>query len=131
MDGKEQLWGYAGVSGVSPWNCGNECPAAQICLDASGRLWVPDSFMYEVKAIDRAGNLIAHVGAYGNADCQGGGGDRKLEGTDVIVDPEIPLARPSGVAVWRDYLLISDMLTHRVLRCKIEYENRHEIALNQ
>jgi len=129
VDGAEQLWGYAGVSGVSPWNCGRECPAAQICLDADGRVWVPDSFMYEIKAIDRAGNLIARVGAYGNAECKGAGGDRKLEGTNVVVDPEIPLARPAGIAVWKDFLFISDMMAHRVMRCRLEYTDRREAAI--
>jgi len=77
--------------------------------------------MYEIKAMDRAGNLIARVGAYGNADCKGGGGDRKLEGANIVIDPEVPLARPAGIAVWKDFLFISDMMTHRILRCRLEY----------
>ena len=125
-----QLWSYAGVSGVSPWNCDAECPASQICIDADERIWVPDSFMYCIKAIDRAGNEIIRVGKYGNEDCKGGGGDRRSPDLEnVVIDPEIPLAYPKGIAVWRDFLFISDMYAHRVLRCRLEFADRKEVAV--
>jgi hypothetical protein len=127
--GRPQLWDYAGVSGLSPQGCGTECPAGQICLDADERIWVPDTFIYCVKAIDKAGNEIIRVGKYGNEDCSGGGGDRILEGTNMVVDPEIPLARPSGMAVYRDRLFISDMYAHRVVRCRLEYADTKEAPL--
>ena len=129
-EGRGQLWSYAGVSGVSPWNCDAECPAAQICLDPDERLWVPDSFLYCVKAVDRAGNEMLRVGKYGNEDCRGGGGDRRHpQLKDVVIDPEVPLSYPKGIAVHDDDLLISDMYAHRVLRCRLEYTDRREIAL--
>jgi hypothetical protein len=127
--GRPQLWSFPGVSGLSPWGCGAECPAGQICLDPDERLWVPDAFLYCVKAVDRAGNEMLRVGKYGNEDCKGGGGDRKLEGTDIVVDPEVPVARPSGVAVYRDWLFLSDMYAHRVLRCRLEYADSREVAI--
>ena len=134
LDDKEdrgQLWSYAGISGVSPWNCDAECPASQICLDPDERLWVPDSFLYCVKAVDKAGNEMLRIGKYGNEDCKGGAGDRRHpQLKNVVVDPEIPLSYPKGIAVHGDYLLISDMYAHRVVRCRLEYENRREIALN-
>ena len=129
-EGRGQLWNYAGVSGVSPWNCDAECPASQICLDPDERFWVPDSFLYCVKAVDTAGNEMIRVGKYGNEDCTGGGGDKrhpKLK--HVVIDPEIPLAYPKGIAVYKDYLLISDMYAHRVVRCRLEYKDRREIPL--
>ncbi len=129
-EGKGQLWSYAGVSGVSPWNCDAECPASQICIDPDGRVWVPDSFMYCIKAIDGAGNEMIRVGKYGNEDCKGGGGDRRHpELTNVVVDPEIPLAYPKGMAVYKDWLLISDMFSHRVVRCRLEYADQKETAI--
>jgi len=125
MDGHDglpaQLWSRAGVSGLSPWNCGAECFGGQICLDADERVWTPDTFMYCVQAVDGAGNLIARVGRYGNEDCKGGGGDRVIPGTKVVRGPEVPLARPAGLAVWRDRLFISDMYAHRIVRCRLEY----------
>jgi len=128
--GKTQLWHYAGVSGVSPWNCDAECPAAQICLDPDERMWVPDSLMYCVKAVDRAGNELIRVGKYGNEDCRGGGGDKRHPDlNNVVVDPEIPLSYPKGVAVYKDWLFISDMYSHRVMRCKLDYAERREVAI--
>lgn len=119
-----QLWDYAGVSGVSPWHCGTECPAAQISIDRDERIWVPDSFLYCIKAIDRAGNEMLRVGKYGNETCLGGGGDRRHSGMpNVVVDPEIPLAYPKGMAVYEDWLFITDAFTHRVLRCRLEYSD--------
>ena len=129
--GPGQLWQHAGVSGLSPWNCGAECPGGQICLDPDERLWVPDTFLYSIKAVDKASNLILRVGTYGNEDCKGGGGDRRLAGTNIVVDPEIPLARPSGVAVHKDRLLIADMYAHRVLRATLKYSDVREVSIRQ
>lgn len=125
-----QLWDYAGVSGVSPWHCGAECPAAQISIDPDGRIWVPDSFLYCIKAIDGAGNEMLRVGKYGNEDSEGAGGNARhprLE--NVVIDPEIPLSCPKGMAVYDDWLFISDLFAHRVLRCRLEYADSREAAL--
>ena len=128
--GKGQLWHYAGVSGVSAWQCGEECPAAQICLDADERLWVPDSFMYCIKAVDKAGNEMLRIGKYGNEDCHGGGGDKRHpEMKNVVIDPEIPFSYPKGIAVYKDSLLISDMFSHRVMRCKLVYADAKEAVI--
>ena len=84
----------------------------------------------EMSLIDKAGNEIIRVGKYGNEDCQGGGGDKKLEGTNIVIDPEIPLARPSGMAVYKDWLFLSDMYAHRVLRCKLTYAAEKEVSVS-
>jgi len=95
--GRRQVWDYAGVSGVSPWNCDTECPAAQLHIDPDQRIWVPDSFLYCVKAVDTAGNEMIRVGKYGNEDCRGGGGDKRHpELNSVVIEPEIPLSYPKG-----------------------------------
>ena len=91
--------------------------------------WTDYEIRTRVKAIDKAGNEIIRVGKYGNEDCQGGGGDKKLEGTNIVIDPEIPLARPSGMAVYKDWLFLSDMYAHRVLRCKLKYAEEKEVTI--
>jgi sugar lactone lactonase YvrE len=119
------LWSYRGLSGTSTYTCAGECPAGQLTIDADHRLWLCDAGMYCVAAVDRAGNLMFRVGAYGNEDCRGGGGDRMIPGTQIVQTPEIPLTCPMGTAVWKDdYLLISDMYSHRVVRCKLEYSQQ-------
>ena len=83
-----------------------------------------------MKAVDKAGNEMLRIGKYGNEDCKGGGGDKRHPRLkNVIIDPEIPLVYPKGIAVYKDYLLISDMYAHRVLRCRLDYEARREIAI--
>jgi hypothetical protein len=47
----------------------------------------------------------------------------------VVIDPEIPLSHPKGVAVYKDWLFISDMYFHRVMRCKLDYAERQEAAI--
>jgi hypothetical protein len=54
-----------------------------------------------------------------------------LPGTRIVRDPEIPLARPFGIAVWRDYLLIADMYSHRVIRCTLEHAETGEVTLSR
>ena len=91
---------------------------------------MPDSFLYCIKAVDRAGNEMIRVGKYGNEDCAGGGADRrhpKLK--SVVIDPEIPLSYPKGIAVYKDWLFLSDMYSHRVMRCRLEYAEKRHIAI--
>ena len=128
-DGPGQLWSHEGLSGVSTYTCAGECPAGQLCLDADGRVWFPDPALYNVAALDAAGNLLLRVGAYGNADAPGGGGDAMLPGTRIVRSPEVPLARPFGIAVWGDRLLIADMYSHRVARCRLEYTQAEELPI--
>ena len=127
---KDAEWMHPGISGTNPYTCNVECTGAQIAVDADDRVWCHDAVVYNVKALDAAGNLMLRVGVYGNEDCKGGGGDRKLQGTNIVVDPEIPLARPSGVAVWKDFLFISDEFSGRIVRCRLEYLERREIRLD-
>jgi hypothetical protein len=129
-DGEGHLWSFHGLSGTSSYTCGGECPAGQITIDADNRIWLTDAGMYCVAAVDGAGNLMFRVGAYGNENCRGGGGDRMVPGTKIVKDPEIPLTCPFGTAVWKsDCLLISDMYSHRVVRCRIEYSQTAEVRL--
>ncbi len=125
-DGPGHLWTFRGLSGTSSFTCAGECPAAQLAVDADDRIWIPDPDMYSVTAVDTAGNLMLRVGAYGNEDCRGGGGDEMIPGTQIVRNPEIPLARPFGMAVWKDYLLISDMYAQRVVRCRLEFAEKRE-----
>jgi hypothetical protein len=129
-DQQGHLWSFRGLSGISTYTCAGECPAGQITIDADNRIWLADAGMYCVSAVDTAGNLMFRVGAYGNEDCRGGGQDKMIPGTKIVRDPEVPLTCPFGTAVWKnDYLLISDMYSHRVLRCKLECHQQVELRL--
>jgi len=123
-------WEHAGISGTGGWSCGYyECHTAQISVDEDDRVWCHDAAVYNVKALDAAGNLMLRVGVYGNEDCKGGGGNKKLAGTNIVIDPEIPLTRPTGMAVWKDLLFITDEYANRTVRCKLEYTDKEEVEV--
>ena len=108
------LWSHAGVGFVNSMSCGYECAGAQICVDADDRIWIPEHIVYNVKAVDSAGNLIARIGSYGNADCDGDPNGKNPK-------PAIPITWPASIARHKDYLLIADRISARIVRCKLGY----------
>jgi DNA-binding beta-propeller fold protein YncE len=66
-------WRYAGM-GIVPssermWgdpSC--VCMTSRLAVDGFGRVFVPDCFRFSVAMLDTAGNQIARIGCYGNAD---------------------------------------------------------------
>jgi len=63
MPASERQWGDPSCA----------CISSRMDVDPYGRTFFPDCFRFGVKVIDSAGNLIAHVGEYGNADDRGPG----------------------------------------------------------
>ncbi|MHC4914149.1 MAG: SMP-30/gluconolactonase/LRE family protein [Planctomycetota bacterium] len=70
-------WRYPGV-GIIPHSFdgfrgddGCECMQSQLDADPYGRTYAPSAFRSSVEMLDSAGNRIARVGTYGNADDEG------------------------------------------------------------
>lgn len=60
-------WFYAGASPIVPLgNCC--CPTMRAGLDWYKRSWVPEQYRHSIGVVDTSGNLILHVGRYGNLD---------------------------------------------------------------
>jgi hypothetical protein len=92
MDGAE--WFYAGASPIVPGGC--SCRTQRLHLDWFKRVYVPEAYRHSIAVLDTNGNLILHVGQYGNIDSADGakskipvGGDgigmtmvRMISGTD-------------------------------------------------
>ena len=116
------LWSHAGVGFVNSMACGYECAGAQICVDEDDRIWIPEHIVYNVKAVDSAGNLIARIGRYGNADCDG-----DPEGKNP--KPAIPITWPQAVARYKDYLFIADRISARIVRCRLVYSDVREVTI--
>jgi len=89
------------------------CYVPRFDLDGFGRLFAPEVPLFSVKVLDGAGNLLARVGSYGNADSAGPGSS--------VPEPEIAFGWPAYVAVTDEALYVSDMLNRRVLRAKLVY----------
>ncbi len=123
VQGKEgHLWSHAGVGYVNTMGCSYECAGAQICVDDDDRIWIPEHIVFNVKAVDSAGNLIKRIGTYGNGDCDG---DPKGKNPK----PAIPIAWPSAIARYKDYLLITDRINARIVRCRLEYAEEKILTL--
>ncbi len=87
-------WLYAGASPITHVGC--SCPCQRLHLDWYKRSFVPEAYRQGIGVLDTAGNLITHIGQYGNFDSATGaksmvppGGDgigifvaRVISGTD-------------------------------------------------
>jgi hypothetical protein len=59
-------WLYAGASGIVQGGC--SCPTMRCHTDWYKRTFVPERYRYSIGVVDTAGNLILHIGQYGNFD---------------------------------------------------------------
>jgi hypothetical protein len=96
-----------------PAGCG--CATSYLNVDDCDRVYVPDSLLFNVVVLDRAGNEMTRIGTYGNRDCAG----PKSE----IPEPEIAFASITGVAARDDRVWVSDIGANRVLQLRIEYSD--------
>jgi hypothetical protein len=100
VDGAE--WFYAGASPIQIIsNC--SCPAARSHLDWYKRSFVPEAYRHSIGVLDTNGNLIMHIGRYGNFDSGNGAKSRVPIGGDHIA---MNLVR--FVSGTDDYLVFDD-----------------------
>jgi hypothetical protein len=108
-------WRYPGI-GIIPHSFdrftgddGCECLQSQLDADPYGRVYAPSAFYSSVEMVDAAGNRLARIGAYGNADSAGPGSQ--------VPEPEIALAWPAecDYAEADGRLYVSDSVNRRVL----------------
>ncbi len=97
-------WRYAGI-GIVPHSFdgfsgddGCECLQSQLDADPYGRVYAPSAFHSSVEMVDPAGNRLARIGAYGNADDGGTRGEGQGAGANSASQPSGPNARPTSPA---------------------------------
>jgi hypothetical protein len=107
-------WRYPGI-GIIPQSFdafhgddGCECMQSQLDADPYGRVYAPSAFYSSVEMVDSAGNRLARIGAYGNADSAGP--------TSPVPDPEIAFAWPTDCdyAEYDGRLYVTDSVNRRV-----------------
>jgi len=64
-------WLYAGVSPITSVGC--SCPRQHLGLDWYKRVYVPEAYRRSIGILDTNGNLVMHLGRYGNFDDAPGG----------------------------------------------------------
>jgi DNA-binding beta-propeller fold protein YncE len=108
-------WRYPGI-GIIPHSFdgftgddGCECLQSHLEADPYGRVYAPSAFYSSVEMVDPAGNRIARIGAYGNADSAGPGSR--------VPEPEIAFAWPTvcDYAEANGRLYVSDSVNRRVV----------------
>lgn len=85
-------------------------------VDGFGRICYPTNIAQRVAVMDNAGNEILHFGTYGNRDSMGG-----LPG-DLVPTKGIPMGFPNSVDATDDYIYVGDMVNHRLLRIRKNYQ---------
>ncbi len=75
-------WTYAGAGPVVYGGC--SCPSSRLHLDWYKRVYVPEAYRHSIGILDTNGNLIMHLGRYGNFDdAPGGKNGAKPGGVDI------------------------------------------------
>jgi hypothetical protein len=109
---ESEHWAHRGFSIISSGNCKCDWPAETVAVDAADRIFASDADHFHVKALDNAGNLIARIGRWGNAQTQPQpGGPASELGFDYIY----------ALAAAGDDLYVCDRVLRRVARLRMDY----------
>jgi hypothetical protein len=114
-------WMYAGATGIVAEHC--DCPQMRASLDWYKRSFVPEAYRHSVGVLDTNGNLICHVGRYGNFDSDGRPGSLVPPGGDGIA-----LTRGVYVSVTDNYLVIEDW-GQRLIVARLNYHVEEEAGI--
>jgi hypothetical protein len=115
--GESELWAHRGASPVHS-TC--QCPVLSntVSIDQADRIFVTDYQRHHVKVLDTAGNLIARIGTWGNADCRG---------------PESKFPRPAiafhwlhSIDTWNDFPYASDKDLRRIVKIRMDHREVKE-----
>ena len=94
-------WMYAGASPIVSYHC--SCMDMRACLDWYKRSFVPEMYRHSVGILDTNGNLICHVGRYGNLDDKG-----------------VVMTRGAYVSATDNYFVVADW-GRRLIAVKLNY----------
>jgi len=122
MDGAEWFYGGVGFAGFNGAGCA--CWRASFQLDYFGRSFAPEPYQYRVAVLDSNGNLILHVGQYGNVDSSGPKSLVPLGGD------EVGLFHANYTGIHTDRRLwIADNGNARIVSVKLNYHRTEKISL--
>jgi hypothetical protein len=110
-------WLYAGVSPLVSYHC--SCFDMRACLDWYKRSFIPEQYRQSIGILDTNGNLVCHVGRYGNLD-EGG---KPGPGDDGMV-----MTRAAYVSATDNYMVIADW-GRRLIVAKLNYHKEETVAI--
>jgi hypothetical protein len=139
---ENMLWDYHGASPVRMGGC--TCHRSTMSLDGFERVFVPAAQTCSVNVLDANGNIVARIGAYGNADCRGKDSPvpdpetgelrprREGDPEDLkspLAEPEIALIDPTYTTVTDEALYVLDRANERIVRAALEYHLEESSAV--
>lgn len=115
------VWLYAGASPIVSTAC--SCPTQRLHLDWYKRVYVPEAYRHSFGVLDTAGNLIMHLGRYGNMDSA----NAMKPGTE-----DIRIFNPRCISGTDNYLCFDDW-GERLIVLRLDYhaEENVKIGMNQ
>ena len=116
-------WIYAGASPVLQGGC--ECPSSRAHLDWYKRSFVPESYRHAIGVLDTNGNLIMHLGKYGNFDSGLGDKSKIRVGGDDIAMYNVRYI--SGT----DNYLCFDVWGERIAVLRLNYHTEETLAIEK
>lgn len=123
VNGAEWFYGGVGFAGKNT-GIGCACFNARMAFDYLNRSFAPELERYSVAVLDSAGNLICHIGKYGNIDSQG------PKSKNAIGGDEVTMVHGAYLATETDkYLYISDPANDRIVKVKLGYHENKLIGL--
>jgi hypothetical protein len=114
-------WLYAGASPIVAGGC--TCPTMRAHLDWYRRTFVPEAYRHSIGVLDAAGNLVLHIGSYGNFDSWQGPASKIRVGGDGI-----GLLMPRMVSGTDDYLCFQDW-GERLAVLKLNYHAEETVPI--
>jgi len=117
--GSGELWAHLGVSPV-PGHC-NCWDSIYVTLDEAGRVFVTDRDRFHVKVLDKAGNLIARIGGWGNTD--------SYAPARASSPPAIGFSAPQSPVAGNGTLYVADSHLFRVVKVRLGYRQTRETVI--
>jgi hypothetical protein len=115
-------WFYAGASPTVKNAC--SCPTQRFHLDWYRRSFVPEQYRHSIGVLDTNGNLIMHIGRYGNFDSGSGAQSRIRVGGD-----DIAMCAVRFVSGTDRYLVFEDN-GERLIVLRIEYHSEETVPMD-
>jgi hypothetical protein len=114
-------WLYAGASPIINYGC--SCPTSRFHLDWYKRTYVPEAYRHSFGVLDTNGNLIMHLGTYGNFDSGNGAKSKIPVGGD-----NIAVFIPRFIGGTDNYLCFPDW-GERLVVLKIKYHAEETVGI--
>ena len=119
-DTDAERWAHRGVSCTNAGGCYCDWPDNHLAVDGADRLFVADIDLHLIRVLDAAGNMIARIGRWGNAE---------------TVPPPDGDARQLGfrliycLAAAGDNLYVSDKDLRRIAKIRMDYRQMETVPL--